>query len=157
VTDFLDDRRQEINDRLAELKPQAEEYDRLKDAAKALEGIPPGPTDTPTTSPRPTRRRRGPGRPPGSKTTATPPRALASPKPASAKPTAKRKQGRRKRGSKRSDQALALIRADPGITIPSMAEKMGIKNANYLYRVLPTLEKAGKVRKTGRGYHPETD
>ena len=154
MTDFLDDRRQEIDNRLAELKPQAEEYDRLKDAAKALEGIPRGPKGAPATSPRPTRRR-GPGRPPGSKTAATPPRSLASPMPATAKPTAKRKARRRKRGSKRAEQALALIRADPGITIPSMAGEMGIK-ANYLYRVLPTLEKAGKIRKTGGGYHPVT-
>ena len=32
--------------------------------------------------------------------------------------------------------------------IPSMAAAMGI-HANYLYKVVPSLEKAGKIRKDG--------
>jgi DNA-binding IscR family transcriptional regulator len=35
-----------------------------------------------------------------------------------------------------------------------MAEAMGIKQ-NYLYRVLPGLQKDGLVRKEGRGWHPQ--
>ena len=31
---------------------------------------------------------------------------------------------------------------------------MRLKAPNYLYRVLPDLEKEGRVRKKGRGYHP---
>ena len=31
---------------------------------------------------------------------------------------------------------------------------MGIKQ-NYLYRVLPALQKEGKVAKRGRGWHPK--
>ena len=42
----------------------------------------------------------------------------------------------------------------PGITIPELAAKMGIKQ-NYLYRVLPILEEEGKVHKEGRGWHPK--
>jgi DNA-binding IscR family transcriptional regulator len=34
-----------------------------------------------------------------------------------------------------------------------MAEAMGIQQ-NYLYRVLPGLQKDGFVRKEGRGWHP---
>jgi DNA-binding IscR family transcriptional regulator len=34
-----------------------------------------------------------------------------------------------------------------------MAEEMGIQQ-NYLYRVLPGLQKDGLVRKEGRGWHP---
>jgi hypothetical protein len=34
-----------------------------------------------------------------------------------------------------------------------MAESMGIKQ-NYLYRVLPALQKDGKVKKQGRGWTP---
>ena len=49
-------------------------------------------------------------------------------------------------------QALALIRANPGITIPLLAKRMGIKT-NYLYRMLPSLEQAGKVRTEGRGWY----
>jgi DNA-binding IscR family transcriptional regulator len=44
------------------------------------------------------------------------------------------------------------VRTRPGITIPEIAEAMGIKQ-NYLYRVLPGLQKDGLVRKEGRGWH----
>ena len=44
------------------------------------------------------------------------------------------------------------MRAQPGITIPELAEKMGIKQ-NYLYRVMPDLASQGQVTKSGRGWH----
>jgi hypothetical protein len=69
--------------------------------------------------------------------------------------TTRRATGRRgrPRGSgTRGKQALELVRANPGITIPELADKMGIKQ-NYLYRVLPGLQKDGMVRKEGRGWH----
>jgi hypothetical protein len=152
VTDFLAEKRNEITDKLTELRPLVEEYRRLEAAAAALDGIPAAPSGASTTSPRSTRGRRGPGRPRGSKTTATP----ASPtSPAStAKPAAKRKRRRRKRTGKRAEQALALISANPGITIPRLAETMGIKT-NYLYRIIPSLAQAGKIRKDGHGWHPK--
>jgi hypothetical protein len=78
--------------------------------------------------------RRGPGRPAGSTTR-----------------TSGRR--RRRRGSTRSDQAVKLVAANPGISASEMAKKMRIK-PNYLYRVLADLEKQGKVRKDGRAYHP---
>ena len=40
----------------------------------------------------------------------------------------------------------------PGITIPELAEAMGIQQ-NYLYRVMPGLAEEGKVTKSGRGWH----
>jgi DNA-binding IclR family transcriptional regulator len=46
------------------------------------------------------------------------------------------------------------VTGQPGITIPELAAKMGIKQ-NYLYRVLPSLEQEGKVAKKGRGWHPK--
>ena len=52
-----------------------------------------------------------------------------------------------------SKQALELVRAKPGITIPELADSMGIK-ANYLYRVLPNLASDGKVKRRGKGWHP---
>ena len=39
MTDFLDEKRREINDRLAELKPLIDEYTRLEAAATALAGV----------------------------------------------------------------------------------------------------------------------
>jgi hypothetical protein len=50
-------------------------------------------------------------------------------------------------------QALELVRAKPGITIPELAEAMNIKQ-NYLYRVMPGLAEDGQVVKSGRGWHP---
>jgi len=66
-----------------------------------------------------------------------------------------RRRGRgRPRGSgTRAKQALELVRARPGITISELAEAMGI-HANYLYRVMPTLESEGQVVKRDRGWHP---
>jgi DNA-binding IscR family transcriptional regulator len=46
------------------------------------------------------------------------------------------------------------VKAHPGITVPEIAEKMGIKQ-NYLYRVLPALAAEGLVVKEGRGWHPK--
>jgi hypothetical protein len=68
---------------------------------------------------------------------------------------APRRRGRgRPRGSgTRAKQALELVRARPGITISELAEDMGI-HANYLYRVMPTLESEGQVVKRDKGWHP---
>jgi DNA-binding IclR family transcriptional regulator len=56
----------------------------------------------------------------------------------------------------RAQEALKLVEKHPGITIGELAKKMKIK-ANYLYRVLPQLEKAGKVRRHEKGYHKADD
>jgi hypothetical protein len=216
VTDFLDVKRKEITDRLKELKPLAEEYERLKAAASALakvDGATPAATTTATAA---APRRRGRGRPPGSGTgkkgpgrprgsgkrggkavgastpavgatasaeavaaDATP--AVAAPKkpgrpkgkgkkvgrpagsgkkvgrPAGTGKKAGRpkgKVGRRKGSGTRALQALSFVQGQPGITIPELAAKMGIKQ-NYLYRVLPGLEQEGKLEKKGRGWHPK--
>jgi hypothetical protein len=70
-------------------------------------------------------------------------------------PRAPRQRGRgRPRGSgTRAKQALELVRTRPGIRISEMAEAMGI-HANYLYRVMPTLESEGQVVKRDKGWHP---
>jgi hypothetical protein len=67
--------------------------------------------------------------------------------------TKRRGRGRPRGTGKRAQQALELVRAQPGITIRELAEAMGI-HANYLYRVMPTLESEGKVVKRDRGWHP---
>ena len=66
-----------------------------------------------------------------------------------------RRRGRgRPRGSgTRARQALELVRARPGITSRELADTMGI-HANYLYRVMPTLESEGQVVKRDKGWHP---
>ena len=64
-----------------------------------------------------------------------------------------RRRGRPRGSGTRAIQALELVKANPGISISELADHMGIK-ANYLYRVLPTLESEGKVKKDGRGWKP---
>ncbi len=48
----------------------------------------------------------------------------------------------------RLDELKPLVR-QPGITIPELAVKMGIKQ-NYLYRILPGLQQEGKLEKKNR-------
>jgi hypothetical protein len=180
VTDFLDEKRREITSRLKELGPLVDEYRRLEAAASALDGI--GGATAAATAPR--RRGPGRPRGTGSKTAAAagakklgrPPgrpkkvgrpkttkkigrpvgstTKAAAPATATATPSTKRGVGRRKGSGTRSAQALSLVKGQPGITIPELAAKMGIKQ-NYLYRVLPALEQEGKIAKKGRGWHPK--
>ena len=60
---------------------------------------------------------------------------------------------RRRRGGTRADQAVKIVSENPGITASEVAKRMKIK-PNYLYRVMGDLQKEGRIRKRGRGYHP---
>jgi hypothetical protein len=82
--------------------------------------------------------RRRPGRPRGSKA-----RSSAN----------GRRRGRRASGGTRSAQALKLVQSNPGITIGELAKRMKI-TPNYLYRVMPALQKEGKVSKRAKGWYP---
>jgi hypothetical protein len=179
VTDFLDEKRREIADRLAELGPLVEEYHRLEAAAAALVGIggkavaavtprrrgrPPGSGKKAAAAAAAPAKKRGrpPGRPkkvgrPKTKKVGRPAGSTAKAAAATATKAApaKRRAGRRKGSGTRAAQALTFVQGQPGITIPELAAKMGIKQ-NYLYRVLPALEQEGKLTKQGRGWHPKS-
>jgi CRP-like cAMP-binding protein len=131
MADFLDEKRKEITERLRELKPLVEEYHRLEAAAAALDGV-----GAPTTTGRRAARTRRPA---------------ARSSNGSGSSTSGRR-GRPRGTGTRSKEALEVVRSRPGVTIPEIAEAMGIKQ-NYLYRVLPALQKDGMVRKEGRGWH----
>jgi predicted HTH transcriptional regulator len=60
---------------------------------------------------------------------------------------------RRRRGSTRADQAVRLIKQNPGITVSELGRKMKLNHPNYLYRVLPDLQKEGRIKRQGKGYH----
>jgi len=124
VAEFVDSTVKDIDDRLNELK---EEVGRLEAARAALTGA-----------------RRGPGRPRGS-SRATTTRARGGRRPG-------RPRGRRG-GNTRANQALELVRNQPGITIPKIAESMKIE-PNYLYRVMPRLVSDGQVRREGQRWFP---
>lgn len=81
-------------------------------------------------------------------------RAPGRPRGSSAR-VSRRRPGRPRgrRGRTRADQALALVRSQPGITIPEIAKTIKIQ-PNYLYRVLPKLEQDGQIKKDGKGWAP---
>jgi hypothetical protein len=125
VTDFLDEKRREIDTRLKELRPLVDEFHRLEKAAAALSGV----SSSSSRGSNGSSRRRGSG---GGGTG---------------------RRGRPRGSGKRALQAQEIVSSRPGITIPELAETMGIQ-ANYLYRVMPTLQSEGKVTKRGKGWHP---
>jgi ribosomal protein S25 len=121
MSNFLEEKRKEIDARLRELRPLVDEFNQLEKAAAALAGVGGGGT-------KPRARRATSGGP-------------------------RRRRGRPRGSGNRAKQALELVRARPGITITELADTMGIK-ANYLYRVMPTLQKEGQVKKRDKGWHP---
>jgi sugar-specific transcriptional regulator TrmB len=126
MTDFLDEKRKEIQARLKELRPLVDEFRRLEAAEQALSGVGDGNGAAASRrAPRAARARSGAG---GGR------------------------RGRPRGSGTRAAQALDLVKERPGITIPELAEAMGIQQ-NYLYRVMPTLAEEGKVTKSGRGWH----
>ncbi|HET6549646.1 MAG TPA: hypothetical protein VFG79_14370 [Solirubrobacter sp.] len=129
MAEFLDEKRREIQARMKELRPAVEEYELLQAADEALGGIGNGAAKPATAS------KAAPAR-----------RARRSSGGGSGR------RGRPRGGGTRAAQALELVRGRPGITIPELAEAMGIQQ-NYLYRVMPGLAEEGKVVKSGRGWH----
>ena len=141
---FLDEKHKEIQARLKELKPLVDEYRELEAADKALSSL-----------------GKGGG---GGTSTATTSAPAAAPAKRAARRTSTRRsssgsggtrRGRPRGSGTRANQALDLVRDRPGITIPEMAQAMGIQQ-NYLYRVLPGLAQDGLVEKQGRGWHAKT-
>lgn len=126
MADFVDSTVKEIESRMTMLR---EEMDRLEAARTALVGT----------------GRRGPGRPRGSGTT-------------SSDRTTTRRPGRPRgrRSGTRATQALELVRSQPGITIPQLAQSLNIE-PNYLYRVMPRLVSDGLIRRDGQGWHPVSE
>jgi sugar-specific transcriptional regulator TrmB len=127
TTNVLDEARQLVERRLAELD---DERRRLERALTELGG----------------KAKRSPGRPRGSASTTS----TATTKATSGRGPKKR---RRRKGGTRGDQAVELIASQPGISASDVAKTMKIK-PNYLYRVLGDLEKEGRVKKDGRQYYP---
>jgi len=97
MTDFLEEKRKEIDARLRELRPLVDEFNQLEKAAAALAGVGGG-TQRATTR----RRRRGTGSGSG-------------------------RRGRPRGSGNRAKQALQLVQKRPGISISEMADSMGIQ------------------------------
>ena len=131
MPDFLEEKRKEISQRLKELRPLVDEYHRLEAAEQALSGV---------------------GGNGGSRTASSASSSPRRARSARAKGPGTGRRGRPRGSGTRANQALELVKSRPGITIPELAEAMGIKQ-NYLYRVMPGLAEEGKVTKSGRGWH----
>ena len=129
-TDFLTKQRKEITTRLDQLRPHYEEYLTLEKAQQALEQL----GDPIRRGARASAGQAGPGRP-------------------RKKGTASRPATRRRTGNTRAEQALAAIRAQPGISVSDLAKKLGIR-PNYLYRVTAGLEQEKLIKRRGKGFHP---
>lgn len=138
MTEFLDEKKREIKGRMdelsalvdelksriaGELEPLEAEHRQLENALRALDGLD----------------GRGSSR-------------RSSSKSSGSGSGESRGRGRPKGSGSRAKEALKLVKDRPGITIPEIAEAMKIKQ-NYLYRVMPDLQKDGLVKKEGRGWH----
>jgi hypothetical protein len=124
MPDVLSDVRKGVEKRLHELDASVEEHAHIRAALDALSDV-------------------------GTRTRRT---ATASAKRASASSSGAGTRGRPRGSGARTQEALKHVRAHPGITIAEIARRMRIK-PNYLYRILPQLEKEGEVAKQGKGYH----
>jgi hypothetical protein len=138
VTDFLKKTLKDIEARRRELEPLVEEYRQLEEAAAALQGVDGSSGGTGGRS------RRAPA-------AAVPSRPARRRRASGSSGTGRR--GRPRGSGKRAQQALDLVAGQPGITIPELAKAMKIQ-PNYLYRVLPSLEQEGKVKKKDKGWFP---
>src|SRR5215211_1682815 len=98
MADTLDAIRKQVRDRMKELAPLVAEYQQLEEAVAALDGG---------------------GAP-------APARATRSRASSSNDGSSGTRRGRRRGSGTRATEALKLVEEQPGITIPELAEAMGI-------------------------------
>jgi DNA invertase Pin-like site-specific DNA recombinase len=134
---FVSDLRRQAESRMKELEPAVREYEQLRRIVGSMQ------TGSESRAEQPTQ--------PRAKAAA---RRVAGRRSTARKRTT-RQDGRRVPGGS-AQEVLALVHSRPGISVREVADTMGI-GTTYLYRVLPRLEREGKVRKEGRGYHPVAD
>lgn len=127
MADVLGDIRSDLEQRLRELEPLIKEHAQVREALDALKDARVQVQRAATS-------------------------AVRRPQSANAS-TATKGPGRPRATTARAQEAVKLVHRHPGITIAEMAKRMKIK-PNYLYRILPHLEKDGKVNKRDKGYHP---
>ena len=141
-TDFLTQQRQQIDARLQQLRPAHEEYLTLLEAKRRSRAsksrLGPASTGSPRSRPPARIRQREAFHDALARVRERPPPAAPG-RDAGVAPE-----------EPRADQALQLIKSNPGITVPQIADKMGIRQ-NYLYRVTAALQKArlGEAQGTG--------
>ena len=126
MPDVLSELRTSLAKRLRELEPLITEHAQVRKALDALEGV--------------------------GKRQGTAASAAKRSRTATAG-TAARGRGRPRGTGGRAQEVLAHVHKHPGITVAELAKRIKIA-PNYLYRVLPQLERDGKLHKRDKGYHP---
>jgi predicted transcriptional regulator len=136
VLDDLESFEKRVIARMQELEPLIEEYEKLEELAKRL-GI--------------DRTRR----PPAKRGATTRARSTIA-----ARATRSRSAGSGLRGARggaaqgrRRDQVLALVKRQPGVTVPEIAKELGV-DPTGLYRVVRTLQSDGQIKKEGKSLTP---
>jgi hypothetical protein len=143
VLDELHDVERRIAARLAELKPVVEEYEELQRVAERL-GFETAPRQSRAAPAR--RARRAAAKPKRSR------RAVRTKSPARGSASRRRAGGTQATGRERRERVLALIREQPGITVPDISALVGV-DAPSLYRVVRKLQSEGIVKKEGKQLH----
>jgi hypothetical protein len=146
----LKERTSEIDEAIAGLNVERE---RIETALASLSDAPAPAAPTPSTSK---------SKPAGGKKGKAAKKSAAKAAPAKVTKTASAvsagttkspaKQRRKRRGGTRSDQAMKLITAKPGLTGKEIAIELKIK-PNYIYRIMTDLEKDGRVAKVDSKYY----
>jgi ribosomal protein S25 len=155
---LIDDFQRQIDARLAELQPAFAEYTALQQLREAINSLDPeaaaahvslfpfpvatgaAPNGQPEApAPRPARTSDG-------ASTARRRRARAAQEPQQG-PTVE------EQNAAYADAAIELVGQEPGLTAGQLAERMGVP-ASVLFRLLPTLQREGRLRKQGKGYRP---
>ena len=126
MADVLSELRSSLEKRLRELEPLINEHAQVREALDALDSV--------------GKRAQGTVRP-----------AARRARTVTAAVTTGR--GRPRGSGRRAQEVLAHVHKQPGVTIAELAKRMKIK-PTYLYRILPQLEKDGKLHKRDKGYHP---
>lgn len=164
---LLDDFQQQIDRRLDELRPAFTEYTSLQQLRSAIANLDPEAAAAQVRQfPYPV----GPGvggngdtaanGTPATNLSPNPVEAAAADRPSN--PPRRRKPARAKEASgpvppdmavQYEQAALELVASKPGLTAVQLAERMDVP-ASVLFRLLPTLQRDGRIRKQGKGYLP---
>lgn len=166
---LIDDFQKQIDERLAELRPLVDEFHALQQLRKAIETLDPEaaaehvsafplPGSTAATAAAAAAAAQAPAKPASARPrAAAKPRANAkAPKRGAAAKAAARTTSTTAPadpGESHAADAVAQIAAEPGMTANQLATKMDVP-VNVLFRLLPQLQREGRIRKQGKGYLP---
>lgn len=124
----VDDIKNRVESRLDELQPMVDEYRELLAIRASLNGSSAVSVDD----------------------ALAPSRGRAAPTAGNGGRRSSRSRAPRAAGG-RAAQAIEIIGAKPGITVKEIARTMGI-NDNYLYRLLPRMERDGQLKRHESGW-----